>query len=100
MNSNEDSELELSAIGVASPTPVNSALTLWASRLGASRDSECRVHPRQTDAVDQFVSGEANGYKAGLLETETRSFYPMSSNEVLSAIGVASPTPANPHDEG
>ena len=61
MNSNE----ELSAIGVASPTPVN------------PRDSERRVQPRQTDAVDQFVAREANGYIAepegrrGLLERKS-----------------------------
>ena len=38
--------------------------TLWAFRLRAGRDSDCRVQPRQTDAVDQFVAREANGYKA------------------------------------
>ena len=37
---------------------------LWAFRLGTGRDSDCRVQPRQTDAVDQFVAREANGYKA------------------------------------
>ena len=30
----------------------------------AGRDSDRRVQPRQTDAVDQFVAREANGYKA------------------------------------
>ena len=34
---------------------------LWAFRLGTGRDSDCRVQPRQTDAVDQFVAREANG---------------------------------------
>ena len=32
---------------------------LWAFRLGAVRDSERRVQPRQTDAVDPFVAREA-----------------------------------------
>ena len=27
-------------------------------------DYECRAQPRQTDAVDQFVAREADGYKA------------------------------------
>ena len=30
------------------------ATALWAFRLGMGRD--CRVQPRQTDAVDQFVA--------------------------------------------
>ena len=37
---------------------------LWAFRLWAGRDSERRVQHRQTDAVDQFVTREADGYKA------------------------------------
>ena len=38
--------------------------SLWAFRLGTGWASDCRVQPRQTDAVDQFVAREANGYKA------------------------------------
>ena len=34
------------------------ASSLWAFRLRAGRDSDCRVQLRQTDAVDQFVSHE------------------------------------------
>ena len=48
-------------------------IVLWAFRLGAGRDSERRVQPRQTDAVDQFVAREANGYKAEGFSRE--SFY-------------------------
>ena len=40
------------------------ALALWAFRLRTGWASDCRVQPRQTDAVDQFVAREANGYKA------------------------------------
>ena len=32
--------------------------SLWAFQLRAGRDSERRVQPRQTDAVDQFVARE------------------------------------------
>ena len=53
--------------GVAGRAPgraAGPASALWTFRLRAGRDSERRVQPRQTDAVDQFVSREANGYKA------------------------------------
>ena len=41
-------------------------IVLWAFRIGAGRDSERRVQPRQTDsdAVDQSAAREGNGYKA------------------------------------
>ena len=48
------------------------------------RDSERRVQPRQTDAVDQFVAREANGYKA-----ETESFISMNYSEEASLCGTA-----------
>ena len=50
-----------------------SALPLWAFRLGAGRDSERRVQPRQTDAVDQFVAREVTTIKPRA--SRDRAFY-------------------------
>ena len=50
----------------------------------------------KTNAVDQFVAREAHGCKAEGFSRQKR-FYPVNSNEELSAIGVASPTRVNPH---
>ena len=45
------------------------------------------MQPRQTDAVDQFVAGEVDGYTSrGLLETE--SLMSMNRNEESSLPGI------------
>ena len=59
---------------------------LWAFRLGTGRDSDCRVQPRQTDAVYQFVAREANGCKAEGFSGETESFTSMSHSEEASLL--------------
>ena len=58
----------------------SAAIPLWAFRLGTGWASDCRVQPRQTDAVDQFVAREANGYKAEGFSRQ-RVFISMNRNE-------------------
>ena len=48
-----------------------------------------RVQPRQTDAVDQFVAREANGYKAEGFSRQ--SFMSMNHSEEASLSGTAVP---------
>ena len=66
-------------------------LALWAFRLGEGRDSERGVQPRQTDAVDQSVPREANGYKAeGFSRQPERVSISMNRNEESSLLGITS----------
>ena len=61
-------------------------MPLWAFRLGIGWDSDCRVQPRQTDAVDQYVAREANGYKAEGISRQ-RVVISMNRNEEWSLPG-------------
>ena len=63
---------------------------LWAFRRGKGWASDCRVQPRQSDAVDQFVAREANGYKAEGFSRDSESFISMNRNKESSLPGITS----------
>ena len=71
---------------------------LWAFRLGTDRDSDCRMQPRQTDAVDQFVTREANGCNAEGFSRQ-RDFISMNRSEESSLPGLTSVPSISGQDE-